>query len=245
MDKAKFGYKDVNKSDKPSRVNKVFTSVSNRYDLMNDFMSFGLHRIWKKQFIKLCHVQSKRKVLDIACGTGDISILLHKENPKIDLTCLDPNPDMINICKQKFINKGNVDINYEIEGIEDFLPTKKQRFDLITVAFGFRNFTDHDKALENIYSLLEPGGSFIIMDFKKPRGKLFSKIFEFYTLNVIPKIGKVVANDESSYRYLGESIQTYFSPEEIKDMLNKVGFVNTKIINLLEDVATIHIGQKS
>ena len=146
MDKAKFGYKDIDKSDKPDKVNNIFSSVSDRYDLMNDFMSFGLHRIWKKQFIKLCNAQSKRKVLDVACGTGDISISLHKENQNIHLTCLDPNPNMIEICKQKFINKGHVDINYQIHGIENFLP-KKQTFDLITVAFGFRNFTDHKKAL--------------------------------------------------------------------------------------------------
>jgi demethylmenaquinone methyltransferase/2-methoxy-6-polyprenyl-1,4-benzoquinol methylase len=210
---------------------------------MNDFMSFGLHRIWKKQFIKLCNVQSKRKVLDVACGTGDISISLHKENQNINLTCLDPNPDMIKICKQKFINKGHVDINYQIHGIENFSP-KQQTFDLITVAFGFRNFTDHKKALENIFKLLEPGGMFLIMDFKKPRGKLYSKLFKFYTLNIIPKIGKIVADDENSYRYLAESIQTYFSPNEIKDMLIEVGFDNTRVVNLLEDVATIHIGQK-
>ena len=243
MDKAKFGYKDIDKSDKPDKVNNIFTSVSDRYDLMNDFMSFGLHRIWKRQFIKLCNVKSKRKVLDVACGTGDISISLHKENQNINLTCLDPNPDMIEICKQKFINKGHVDINYQIHGIENFLP-KQQIFDLITVAFGFRNFTDHKKALENIFKLLEPGGMFLIMDFKKPIGKLYSKLFKFYTLNIIPKIGKIVADDENSYRYLAESIQTYFSPNEIKDMLSKAGFDNTRVVNLLEDVATIHIGQK-
>ena len=243
MDKAKFGYKDIEKSEKPDKVNNIFSSVSDRYDLMNDFMSFGLHRIWKKQFIKLCNVQSKRKVLDVACGTGDISISLHKENQNIDLTCLDPNPDMIEICKQKFINKGHVDINYQIHGIERFLP-KQQTFDLITVTFGFRNFTDHKKALENIFKLLDPGGMFLIMDFKKPRGKLYSKLFKFYTLNIIPKIGKIVADDENSYRYLAESIQTYFSPNEIKDMLSKAGFDNTRVVNLLEDVATIHIGQK-
>ena len=243
MDKAKFGYKDIEKSEKPDKVNNIFSSVSNRYDLMNDFMSFGLHRIWKKQFIKLCNVQSKRKALDVACGTGDISISLHKENQNINLTCLDPNPDMIKICKQKFINKGHVDINYQIHGIENFSP-KQQTFDLITVAFGFRNFTDHKKALDNIFKLLEPGGMFLIMDFKKPRGKLYSKLFKFYTLNIIPKIGKIVADDENSYRYLAESIQTYFSPNEIKDMLSKAGFDNTKVVNLLEDVATIHIGQK-
>jgi demethylmenaquinone methyltransferase/2-methoxy-6-polyprenyl-1,4-benzoquinol methylase len=243
MDKAKFGYKDIDKSDKADKVNNIFSSVSDRYDLMNDFMSFGLHRIWKKQFIKLCNVQSKRKVLDVACGTGDISISLHKENQNIDLTCLDPNPDMIEICKQKFINKGHVDINYQIHGIERFLP-KQQTFDLITVTFGFRNFTDHKKALENIFKLLEPGGMFLIMDFKKPRGKLYSKLFKFYTLNIIPKIGKIVADDENSYRYLAESIQTYFSPNEIKDMLSEAGFDNIRVVNLLEDVATIHIGQK-
>ena len=194
MDKAKFGFKDIDKSDKPDKVNNIFTSVSDRYDLMNDFMSFGLHRIWKKQFIKLCNVQSKRKVLDVACGTGDISISLHKENQNIDLTCLDPNPDMIEICKQKFINKGHVDINYQIHGIENFLP-KQQTFDLITVAFGFRNFTDHTKALQNIHESISPGGRLVIMEFTTPKNDILKSIFEKYTHLVIPKIGKILVVD--------------------------------------------------
>lgn len=244
MTKTKFGYKDINQSDKPKKVNNVFTSVSNKYDVMNDIMSFGLHRLWKKQFLKLCDINSRKTVLDIACGTGDITLEILKKNPNTSITCLDPNPDMIKICEQKLINKGITNIDYQISGIEDYQPTNK-KFDLITVAFGFRNFSNHEKALKNIFNLLEPGGLFLIMDFKKPRNKIYSKLFKYYTLNIIPKIGKVIANDEDSYRYLGESIQTYYSPDEIKSMLDKTGFIETKVINLLEDVATIHIGQKS
>ena len=244
MAKIKFGYKDIDESEKPSQVNTVFTSVSNKYDVMNDIMSFVLHRFWKKQFVRLCDIKSKKKVLDIACGTGDITLELIKQKPSLNMTCLDPNAEMIEICKQKFINKGIINVDYQIKGIEEFKPSNKQ-FDLITVTFGFRNFTNHKKALQNIIKLLEPGGLFLIMDFKKPRNQLYSKLFKFYTLNVIPRIGKVIAKDESSYRYLGESIQTYYSPDEIKIMLDEAGFSNTEIINLPEDVASIHIGRKA
>jgi len=181
--------------------------------------------------------------LDIACGTGDIALECIKKNPSIDLTCLDPNREMIEICKEKFINKGITNVNYEVKGIEEY-KSKDKKFDLITVTFGFRNFTNHKIALKNIIQLLEPGGLFLIMDFKKPRNQFYSKLFKFYTLNIIPNIGKLIAKDESSYRYLGESIQTYFSPDEIKDMLIKAGFSKIEIVNLPEDVASIHIGRK-
>ncbi len=244
MTKIKFGYKDINELDKPKEVNGVFTSVSNKYDIMNDIMSFGIHRLWKRQFIRLCDVKSKKKALDIACGTGDISLELIKKNPSLDLTCLDPNAKMIEICKKKFINKGITNIDYQIKGIEEYKP-KNKKYDLITVTFGFRNFTNHKIALQNIMKMLEPGGLFLILDFKKPRNKFYSKLFKFYSLNVIPNIGKIVANDRSSYRYLGESIQTYFSPNEIKEMLLESGFSHTEIINLPEDVASIHLGRKT
>ena len=244
MSKTRFGYKNVDTSDKPEMVNNVFTSVSNKYDIMNDLMSFGLHRHWKKQFIRMCDIPNTKSVLDIACGTGDISLKIIKYNPLIKLTCLDPNEEMIEICKQKLIDNGFIKANFHIKGIEDYKP-KKERYDLITVAFGFRNFTNHKKSLENIYNILSPGGKFIILDFKKPRNDFYSEIFKVYTLNIIPRLGKLVANDGDSYRYLGESIQTYFSPDEINDMLKNAGFVKNRIINLLEDVATIHIGYKA
>ena len=243
MTKIKFGFKDIDECDKPKEVNDVFTSVSNKYDVMNDIMSFGLHRLWKKQFIRLCNIKNQKKVLDIACGTGDIALELIKKNPSIELTCLDPNTEMIEICKEKFINKGITNVDYQVKGIEDY-KYKDKKFDLITVTFGFRNFTNHKIALKNIIQLLEPGGLFLIMDFKKPRNQLYSKLFKFYTLNIIPNIGKLIAKDESSYRYLGESIQTYYLPEEIKGMLIKAGFSKIEIVNLPEDVASIHIGRK-
>lgn len=243
MEKAKFGYKEINQKDKPDRVNKVFTSVSNKYDLMNDIMSFGLHRLWKRQFIRLCSLKDKKNVLDIACGTGDISLKIKKHNPNIKLTCLDPNNEMLQICKEKLLNRGFMDVNYENTSIELFKPSSK-KFDLITVAFGFRNFSNHKDALMNIFSCLETCGVFIIMDFKKPRNKIQSQLFDFYTLNIIPRVGKAVTGDQESYRYLAESIQTYFSPEEIKEMCRNIGFEEIRIINLLEDVASIHVMRK-
>ena len=244
MAKTKFGYKDINSSEKPDMVNSIFTSVSNKYDIMNDLMSFGLHRFWKEQFIRMCDVSSAKNALDIACGTGDISLKIMKQNSSIKLTCLDPNKEMLEICKQKLINNGFTNTHFQVKGIEDYFPRSKQ-YDLITVAFGFRNFTNHEKAIRNIYNILSPGGKFMILDFKKPRNDVYSQLFKMYTLNIIPKIGKIVANDEDSYRYLGESIQTYFSPNEINDMLKKSGFIQTRIVNLIEDVATIHLGYKT
>ena len=149
MTKIKFGYKDIDELDKPKEVNDVFTSVSDKYDVMNDIMSFGLHRLWKKQFIRLCDIKSQKKVLDIACGTGDIALELIKQNPSIELTCLDPNREMIEICKEKFINKGITNIDYQVKGIEEY-NSEDKKFDLITVTFGFRNFTNHKKALQNL-----------------------------------------------------------------------------------------------
>ena len=243
MDKAKFGYTNIDTKEKPIKVNEVFTSVSNKYDLMNDIMSFGLHRLWKKQFLRACNLTSKKNVLDVACGTGDLSLAMKQHKSDINLTCLDPNSEMITICKQTLINRGFSDVSYKVTSIEKF-KDKKQKYDLVTIAFGFRNFTNHKKALHNIYELLIPGGSLLIMDFKTPRNELYSKLFKFYTLNIIPKIGSLVANDAESYKYLGESIQTYFTPQEISSMCIESGFEDTHVINLLEDVATIHIAHK-
>ena len=243
MDKAKFGYTNIDSKEKPIKVNEVFTSVSNKYDLMNDIMSFGLHRLWKKQFLRACNLTSKKNVLDVACGTGDLSLAMKQHKSDINLTCLDPNSEMITICKQTLINRGFSDVSYKVTSIEKF-KDKKQKYDLVTIAFGFRNFTNHKKALHNIYELLIPGGSLLIMDFKTPRNELYSKIFKFYTLNIIPKIGSLVANDAESYKYLGESIQTYFTPQEISNMCIESGFEDIHVINLLEDVATIHIAHK-
>ena len=150
---------------------------------------------------------------------------------------------MIEICKQKFLNSGITDMIYENSGIEDF-KLSSNKYDLVTLAFGFRNFTNHGKGLRNIYDCLEPGGLFLLMDFKKPRNKIYSELFKNYTLKIIPKIGQIVADDFESYKYLGESIQTYFLPEQIEKMCLDVGFECTKIVNLLEGVATIHIARK-
>ena len=243
MDKVKFGYTNIDSKEKPIKVNEVFTSVSNKYDLMNDIMSFGLHRLWKKQFLRACNLTTKKNILDVACGTGDLSLAIKQHKSDINLTCLDPNSEMITICKKTLINRGFNDVSYKVISIEKF-KDKKQKYDLVTIAFGFRNFTNHKKALQNIYELLNPGGSLLIMDFKTPRNELYSKLFKFYTLNIIPKIGSLVANDAESYKYLGESIQTYFTPQEISSMCIESGFEDTHVINLLEDVATIHIAHK-
>ena len=166
-----------------------------------------------------------------------------KSRPDLEITCLDPSDDMMNICKSKLIDSGYTNVDFQTSSIEGFKP-KDNTFDLVTLAFGFRNFSNNSKALKNIkYSQARR----IINneDFKKPTNKNYASLFKFYTLEVIPKIGSFIASDSDSYRYLGESIQTYYTPEEISIMLKDTGYINIKSINLLEDVVSIHKGYKS
>lgn len=244
MKKVKLGFKEIEESKKPDQINSIFSSVSQKYDIMNDIMSFGLHRLWKKQFVRLCNIEKQNTVLDVACGTGDITLELLNRKSDLRVSCLDANSDMIQICKSRLVDKGYINNNYIVSGIEDF-ESEENFYDLITLAFGFRNFTDCSKALSKIFQLLRPGGSFLIMDFKKPSNNLYSNLFKFYTLQIIPKIGNLVADDSNSYKYLAESIQTYYTPDEVTSMFKSAGFVNVRLIHLPEDVVTIHIGYKA
>ena len=243
--KVNFGLEKVSKVKKPKLVSSIFSSVSNKYDLMNDAMSFGLHRIWKENMIAVCKPKSFNKILDVATGSGDIALKLLRKKKNLSVTCLDENKNMLSICKNRLIDNGFVkDINFIKSSIED-ISLDPNSIDIATIAFGFRNFTDHKKALENIYDALKPGGKLVIMEFTTPKDKIMGKIFETYTNRIIPKLGEFIAKDYDSYKYLAESIKTYYSPDQVLKMFEENKYINNKFIFLPGNIVTIHVGYKN
>ena len=244
-DKVNFGLEKVSKVKKPKLVSSIFSSVSNKYDLMNDAMSFGLHRIWKEKMITVCKPKSFNKILDVATGSGDIALKLLRKKKNLSVTCLDENKEMLSICKNRLIDNGFIkDISFIKSSIED-ISLDSNSIDIATIAFGFRNFTNHKKALENIYDALKPGGKLVIMEFTIPKDKIMGKIFETYTNRIIPKLGEFIAKDYDSYKYLAESIKVYYSPDQVLKMFEENKYINNKYIFLTGNIVTIHVGYKN
>jgi demethylmenaquinone methyltransferase/2-methoxy-6-polyprenyl-1,4-benzoquinol methylase len=242
--KVNFGSKKVDIKAKPKLVSDVFSSVSNKYDLMNDAMSLGLHRLWKEKMYTVSKLQDSEEILDIATGTGDIAIKFLKKRGNIKLTCLDENSEMLQLCKDRLIDNGFIkNIKFINSAIED-AQLDKNNYSLATIAFGFRNFSDHSNALKNIFESITPGGRLVIMEFTTPTNAILKNIFEKYTHLVIPKIGKLLANDYDSYRYLAESIASFFKPLEVSSMLESAGFENVRYEYLPGNIVTIHVGYK-
>ena len=243
-DKVSFGSKKVNKEEKPELVSKIFSSVSNKYDLMNDAMSLGLHRLWKERMYLVSKLKDNETVLDIATGTGDMALKFLDKKQNLKITCLDENPEMLEICKDRLIDNGYFkDIIFTQNAMED-VKLAKNYFSLATLAFGFRNFTDHKKALNNIYKSISPGGRLVIMEFTTPENNILKSIFEKYTHLVIPNIGKILVDDYDSYKYLAESISSFYNPSEVNEMLRSSGFENVRYEFMPGNMVTIHIGYK-
>ncbi|MBT3548690.1 MAG: ubiquinone/menaquinone biosynthesis methyltransferase [Gammaproteobacteria bacterium] len=243
-EKVNFGSTKVLKTKKIKLVSDIFSSVSNKYDLMNDAMSLGLHRLWKERMYDISKLKNTDNVLDLATGTGDIALKYLSKKASINITCLDENQEMLDICKNRLIDNGFVKNITFIKSPAETAKLIKNNYSLATVAFGFRNFTDHSKALKNIYDSILPGGRLIIMEFTTPKNLLIKNIFEKYTHFMIPRMGKILADDYDSYRYLAESIATYYSPEEVTEMFSETGFINTRYETLVGNMVTIHIGFK-
>ena len=243
-DKVNFGSKKVTRDEKPELVSKIFSSVSNKYDLMNDAMSFGLHRLWKEKMCYVSKLQDNETVLDIATGTGDIALKLLNKKKQLKITCLDENTEMLQLCKDRLIDNGYIkNIDFKKDSIED-AKLKQNFYSLVTIAFGFRNFTDHDKALKNIYNSILPGGRLVIMEFSTPVNVFLKNIFETYSHLVIPNIGKILADDYESYKYLAESITSFYTPSQVDEMYLRNGFENVRHELLPGNMVTIHIGYK-
>ena len=239
-----FGLKKVSEQEKVSLVNNVFTSVTKNYDLMNDLMSFGLHRLWKDYFLHCSNIKPGDTVLDLAAGTGDVTKLIHKiVGDKGQVISCDINFDMIEHGRNNLIDKGIIkNIDY-VQSDALNLAFKNNSFDHVTMAFGLRNTANIGKALDSIYRVIRPGGSIQILEFSRPE-KIIEKPYNFFLQNFIPNLGSFIAKDKASYEYLAESIKTHPSQTEILKLMNKSGFINNKYNNLLFGVVAIHRGYK-
>ncbi len=240
-----FGFKQVPEADKASMVRGVFDSVADQYDVMNDLMSMGVHRIWKRIAISLSNVQYGQSVLDLAGGTGDLSLLYHRRVGKKGRVILsDINAEMLRNGRDRLIDEGLTDgIDYAQINAQ-YLPFADNQFDCVSIAFGLRNVTDKDMALASIFRVLKPGGRIIILEFSHPPEGIFKKAYDFYSFNVLPKIGKVVAQDEESYQYLAESIRMHPPQQELKQMMENAGFERCEFFNLTNGIVAIHRGYK-
>ena len=243
--KTDFGYEKVTLSEKTSRVEKVFSSVADDYDLMNDIMSFGMHRLWKRFAVNISGIRENFRILDLAGGTGDITKLVYEklgENGHV--TLCDINEDMLNHGRENLINTGIIKgINY-IRANAENLPFRDNCFDFIIIAFGLRNVTDKNAALESIYKKLKYGSKLIILEFSKVTVPLLDKLYQKYSFKFIPKFGKAVAENEESYRYLVESIQMHTEQKKLSSMMRSAGFKNVKYYNLSAGIVAVHSGYK-
>ena len=240
-----FGYEKVSPEEKTRRVADVFHSVAGNYDLMNDLMSLGIHRLWKRYAIHISNVRVGNKILDVAGGTGDLSSLFHKKVGESGMVIVsDINESMLREGRDKLINNGIVQGMGYVQANAEYLPFSDNTFDCISIAFGLRNVTDKHKALQSMYSKLKYGGSVIILEFSKVTLPVLKEIYDQYSFKLIPIIGKLVVKDKDSYQYLVESIQKHPDQETLKDMMDVAGFSRVTYHNLTGGVVAIHKGYK-
>ena len=239
-EKTHFGFKEVDVNKKAGHVGEVFHSVAEEYDLMNDAMSFGMHRLWKKILIELSELSEGSVVLDIASGTADIPKLINKKFKSVSMHVTDINESMLALGKDRAINENFFhNCSFALASGES-LPYQDQTFDLVTVGFGLRNFTDKLKGLKEMRRVLKPNGVLLILEFSKPTNSFFSKVYDWYSFNIIPKLGSLLANDSESYQYLAESIRMHPDQETLRGMVLESGFIECKFYNLVNGVVAIH-----
>lgn len=240
-----FGFQNVQVNKKASLVANVFDTVATKYDVMNDIMSFGIHRFWKQFLIDHSEVYDGCRVLDLAGGTGDLSIKFVKLIGDTGIVVLlDINVAMLKIGRDRLRNLGILNNVLYIQADAESLPFADNTFHCIAVSFGLRNFTNKIKALNSMYRVLKPGGKLLILDFGVPKSKLMAVLYNFYSFNVIPKLGKLIANDYNSYRYLIESIRMHPDQDTLKDMISNVGFCNVEYFNMTNGIVVLHCAYK-
>lgn len=240
-----FGFTTVAKDEKVAKVAEVFHSVAAKYDIMNDLMSGGVHRVWKRFTIDCSGVRPGHKVLDLAGGTGDLTAKFSRivgETGQVILA--DINNSMLNVGRDKLRDMGIVgNVNYVQANAEE-LPFPDDFFDCITISFGLRNVTDKDKALRSMFRVLKPGGRLLVLEFSKPILEPLSKIYDAYSFHLLPKMGELIANDAESYRYLAESIRMHPDQETLKSMMEEAGFEQANYYNLTGGIVALHRGYK-
>ena len=241
--KKKFGKRKINEKEKTSLVQEVFSKVSKQYDLMNDIMSFGTHRLWKKIFVENLNIQKNDIIIDVGSGTGDIAKIIFDKYKSPSLHCVDLNLEMINEGKKKFKkSKNNINFyNYNAEK----LPFEDNFFDKYLISFCLRNITHPKLALFEALRVLKPGGSFHCLEFSVPTSSLINNIYSKYKKNIIPIMGKKIAKNKNAYSYLQESISNFPNQEILLSEMQKIGFENVNYTNLFDGIVSIHIGYKT
>ena len=241
MDKVNFGDEVVTPEEKTRRVGAVFSSVARRYDLMNDLMSGGMHRLWKDRFVNRVKPRAGERILDMAGGTGDIAFRMARKGAVV--TVSDINADMLGVGEERARERGIAGLTWKQENAER-LSFSDNSFDAYTIAFGIRNVTDIAAALREAHRVLKRGGRFFCLEFSTSEWPGFGKAYEVYSDNVIPRIGKAVADDEGSYRYLVESIRRFPKPEQFRRMVADAGFARAAAEPILGGLVCIHSGWK-
>jgi len=240
-----FGYREVPETEKAKLVGDVFTSVAAKYDVMNDLMSFGAHRLWKRYFVATSGVREGDVVLDLAGGTGDIAaLLLPRVGAKGAVVVGDINAEMLRVGRNRMLDRGNVrGLDYSQLDAEA-LPFPDKSFDCVTMAFGLRNVTHKERALAEIHRVLKVGGRALILEFSRVRAEILKPLYDFHSFEVLPRLGRLIANDEKSYRYLAESIRKHPDQETLKAMMETAGFARVDVRNLTAGIVAIHRGYR-
>jgi demethylmenaquinone methyltransferase/2-methoxy-6-polyprenyl-1,4-benzoquinol methylase len=240
-----FGFETVDREDKQRRVRGVFDSVASRYDIMNDVMSFGVHRLWKRFTVEVSALRPGQQVLDLAGGTGDLTALMARRvGQKGRVVISDINGSMLGVGRERLVDEGIVGNVEYVQANAEVLPFPDNYFDCVTIGFGLRNVTDKDKALRAMYRVLKPGGKLLILEFSKPTMPLLSKAYDLYSFKLLPMMGKVITDDADSYRYLAESIRMHPDQETLLGMMQEAGFERCDYYNLTGGVVALHKGYK-
>ena len=240
---ASFGDRDVPAEEKAGLVHRVFESVAPRYDLMNDIMSAGVHRLWKNTLVDVANPRPGERFLDVAGGTGDIAFrLLKRQHQTPDVTVCDVNPAMLEVGRNRALDRGLVKGLVWTTGDAENLPFPDRSFDGYTIAFGLRNVTDIDKALGEAWRVLKPGGRFYCLEFSKVTSRPLARAYDAYSEHALPFFGRLVANDAGSYRYLHQSIRRFPAQRELAGRLARAGFANVAWRNMTMGVVALHSG---
>ena len=240
-----FGFTEVRREEKAQRVRAVFDSVASRYDVMNDLMSWGSHRLWKRFALSLTGLRTGGRALDVAGGTGDLAEGLAKQVGKSGLVMLtDINAAMLEAGRDRLINAGLVGNVLCAQADAERLPFADESFDCVTIAFGLRNVTDKPRALASMRRVLKAGGQLLVLEFSKPTNPALSSAYDAYSFKVLPKLGRVVAGDEDSYRYLAESIRRHPDQETLLAMMRTAGLEDCRYHNLMGGIVAVHRGYR-
>ncbi|MCX7115456.1 MAG: bifunctional demethylmenaquinone methyltransferase/2-methoxy-6-polyprenyl-1,4-benzoquinol methylase UbiE [Gammaproteobacteria bacterium] len=240
-----FGFESVSPEEKTQRVTQVFESVAARYDLMNDLMSLGIHHIWKWIAVELSGFRKGQTILDLAGGSGDLTrLIINKMAAQGQVILADINGSMLSVGRERLLDKGVMQNVAFVQANAEALPFEERSIDGVIIGFGLRNFTNQMKALLSLYRVCKPGSKLVILEFSQPQNALIKSVYDWYSFQLLPRIGKWVAQDEASYRYLAESIRMHPTPDQLKSMIEQAGFEDCHYRLFHSGIVALHIAYK-